>query len=214
MGQSVMWGLARVSSTGQNPERQWDALLKFGVNFRHIKSDYESGKDFNRKEFLSLIGTDEVAPVMRAGDCLVVTSLDRLGRNYSEIRQYWQYITEVLKCDIVILDMPLLDTRETENNSLDRKFMCDLILQILSYVAEKERINIRERQRQGIDLALSQGKPYGRPRAAVPNNFMEVASRWAKGEITAAAAMKLLGMSRSLFYKHVKNRNIIKDTQQ
>jgi len=204
-----MWGYARVSSSGQNPARQWEALSAYGIDERHIKTDEQSGKDFNRREFLSLVGTESSAPAMRAGDCLVVMSLDRLGRNYEEIRKWWQFITGDLYCDIVVLDMPLLDTRE-RSDSLDKKFIADLVLQILSYVSEKERNSIRERQAQGIALALAEGKPYGRPRVVIPDNFTEIVERWQSGDITAVSAMKTLGMSRSMFYNRVKSAEMNK----
>jgi len=208
-----MWGYARVSSSNQNPDRQLNALFDFGIDFRNIRVDEESGKDFNRRAFMSLVGTEETAPIMREGDCLVVQSIDRLGRNYEEIRKWWAYIINDLQCNIVVLDMPLLDTRENGNNNLDRRFMCDLILQILSYVAEKERENIRTRQRQGIDLCLSHGKPYGRPKIPVPDNFSIIAKQWKNGEITAVKAMKTLGISRSVFYRLIKEKAIKKEAK-
>ena len=156
MGDAEIWGYARVSSTSQNLDRQLEQLRAYGIDERHIKTEKQSGKDFQRPAFLSLVGTETVAASMRAGDTLVICSLDRLGRNYSEIQRWWQYITKELGCGIVVLDMPLLCTNDGEN-SLDRSFMADSVLQILSYVAEKERIAIHERQRQGIEVAKAQG---------------------------------------------------------
>ena len=156
MGDTEIWGYARVSSTAQNLDRQLEQLRAYGIDERHIKTEKQSGKDFQRPAFLSLVGTETVAASMRAGDTLVICSLDRLGRNYSEIQRWWQYITKELGCGIVVLDMPLLCTNDGEN-SLDRSFMADSVLQILSYVAEKERIAIHERQRQGIEVAKAQG---------------------------------------------------------
>jgi len=209
MAESVLWGYARVSSKSQNPERQKEKLLEYGVDERHIKIDYESGKDFNRSQFLSLVGTKDVAPNMRAGDCLVILSIDRLGRNYEEIRKYWQRITVDMECDISVIDMPLLDTQKRDGN-LDSRFVSDLVLQILSYVAEKERDNIRERQRQGIDRTLREGKPYGRPKTAVPENFNMIDTQWANGDITAVKAMSDLGLSKSVFYALINERCIVK----
>ena len=205
MEASVKWGYARVSSTSQKLDRQLEQLRAYGVDERHIKTEKQSGKDFERAEFLSLVGTDEVAPSMRAGDCLVVCSLDRLGRNYMEILHWWQRITQELKCDIIVLDMPLLNTGGEGN--LDKNFIADLVLQILSYIAEKERIAIHERQRQGIEAAQAKGVKFGRPRIQKPEGFDKVAAKWRGGEITATAAMRLLKLSKYSFYKLTKEEN-------
>lgn len=199
---SVSWGYARVSSSSQRLDRQLEQLRAYGIDERHIKTEKQSGKDFERAEFLSLVGTDEVAPSMRAGDCLVVCSLDRLGRNYSEILHWWRYITQNLKCSIVVLDMPVLNTGG--DSSLDKNFVADLVLQILSYVAEKERLAIRERQKQGVAAAQERGVKFGRPRVRKPDGFDEVAAKWRNGEITAIAAMRTLGLSKYGFYKLIK----------
>lgn len=198
-----LWGYARVSSESQNLDRQIEMLKAHGVEDRYIKTEKKSGKDFERPEFLSLVGTDTVAPSMREGDCLVICSLDRLGRNYNEIQYYWKHITQELKCDIVVLDMPMLDTRG-EEGSLDKRFVADLVLQILSYVAEKERISIHTRQRQGIDAAKAKGIKFGRPEKMKPEGFDEIADKWRRGEITATAAMGKLKLSRYSFYKFIK----------
>lgn len=205
MEDSVKWGYARVSSTSQKLDRQLEQLRAYGIDERHIKTEKQSGKDFERAEFLSLVGTDEVAPSMRSGDCLVVCSLDRLGRNYAEIQRWWKYITQDLKCSIVVLDMPVLNTGGEGN--LDKNFIADLVLQILSYVAEKERLAIRERQRQGIEAAQAKGVKFGRPRVRKPEGFDEVAAKWRNREITATAAMSLLGLSKYSFYKLIKEEN-------
>lgn len=207
MENAKMWGYARVSSTSQNLDRQVTALSEYGIEERQILQEQQSGKDFNRPVFMSLVGTDRTAPLLRAGDCLVVVSLDRLGRNYEEIRRWWQYITTELQCDIVILDMPLLDTRCADGN-LDKRFVADLVLQILSYVSEKERLSIRERQRQGIDAAKARGVKLGRKRIPKPEGFEAVAQRWRRNEITAVAAMKELNISKHTFYRLVKEEEI------
>ena len=204
MMKSVVWGYARVSSTAQNLDRQLEQLRAYGIEERHIKTEKQSGKDFERPEFLSLVGTDTVAASMRSGDTLVICSLDRLGRNYSEIQRWWQYIiTKELGCGIVVLDMPLLCTKDGEN-SLDRSFIADLFLQILSYVAEKERIAIHERQRQGIEVAKAQGVRFGRPKTRKPDRFDEIAEQWKKREITAVEAMRILGVKKHSFYRLAK----------
>lgn len=193
-------GYVRVSSKDQNEARQISALLNFGISERDIYIDKQSGKDFNRTQYQVLLNN------IRSGDLVVFLSLDRMGRNYTEIQEQWKYITTTLGADIKILDMPLLDTRE-EGNSLDRRFMCDLILQILAYVAEKERANIRSRQAQGIASAKSNNVKFGRPIISRPENWDEVYSLWQSGQITATTAMKQLGLKRSTFYKLAKEIN-------
>ncbi|MDL2293854.1 recombinase family protein [Ruminococcaceae bacterium OttesenSCG-928-D13] len=198
----MTYGYARVSSTDQNLDRQIEALKAEGIDERHILCDKASGKDFDRKAYNSLVGTADTAPMLREGDLLIILSLDRLGRNYSEIRGQWEHITNGLKADIKVLDMPLLDT-STSSDNLDRRFMADLVLQILSYVAEKERLSIRERQAQGIAAAKAAGKPLGRPRAEYPAEWEKYYTAWQGGEITATKAMEELGMKRTTFYKLV-----------
>ena len=210
----MMYGYARVSTDDQNLNRQLNELRKIIPEERNIIRDEESGKDFNRKGYNSLVGTAEVAPRLREGDLLVICSIDRLGRNYTEIKQQWDYITNTLKANIKVLYMPLLDTSTNLNdNSLDKHFMADLVLQILAYVAEKERENIRKRQRQGIDVmpivngkkvSAKTGRATGRPNATYPDNWQEVYSEWKSGAITAAAAMVKLGIKKTTFYKLVK----------
>ena len=202
---SVDWGYARVSSASQKLDRQLELLRSFGIDERHLKTEKQSGKDFERSVFLSLVGTEDVAPSMRAGDRLVVCSLDRLGRNYAEIQRWWKYITQDLKCDIVVLDMPVLNTGG--EGGLDKNFIADLVLHILSYVAEKERLAIRERQRQGILSAQEKGVKFGRPRIQKPDGFDEVVDKWRNGEITATAARHSLGLSKYSFYKLIKEEN-------
>lgn len=198
-----IFGYARVSTTDQNLDRQLLQLKEVVKNDRFIITDKESGKDFNRKGYNSLVGTENNAPLLRSGDLLVITSLDRLGRNYTEIRQQWEYITHTIKADIQVLDMPLLNTAAAENN-LDKRFIADLVLQILSYTAEKERANIRKRQREGIETAKKQGKTLGRPKATYPTQWEEVYTQWQNKAITATVAMQMLSMTRTTFYKLVK----------
>ena len=139
----------------------------------------------------------------------VIISLDRLGRNYSEIRSQWEHITQTLQADIKVLDMPLLDTTAA-NGTLDGRFIADLVLQILSYTAEKERENIRKRQRQGIDIAKAQGKHLGRPQAEYPTEWDQIYNQWQDGDITATKAMELLDMKRTTFYKLAKEYKLQK----
>lgn len=200
-----VFGYGRVSSQDQNEERQIDALLKAGVDERDIFIDKKSGKDFDREQYKAMVSR------LREGDLVIILSLDRLGRNYTEIQKEWQYMTQEIKADIKILDMPLLDT-STSTDNLDRRFIADLVLQILSYTAEKERENIRKRQREGIALmkevdgqkiSLRTGRPTGRPRAVKPDNWNEVYTRWVNKELTAVKAMEILGLKPNTFYKFV-----------
>ena len=197
MSEIRIHGYARVSSKEQNETRQLIELREFGITDRDIYIDKQSGKDFNRIEYQRLLN------VLRKGDLLVVQSIDRLGRNYSDIQEQWRYITNELEVNIKVLDMPLLDTRATDDN-LDNRFIADLVLQILSYVAQKERDNIRRRQAQGIVNAKAQGTVFGRPRITYPDNWREVYQLWCNKEITAKKAMELTGLKRNTFYKFVK----------
>ena len=199
----MIYGYARVSSTDQNLERQLRMLREYISDDRYIITDKASGKDFNRKGYNSLVGTENTAPMLHSGDMLIITSLDRLGRNYNEIREQWQHITYNLDVDIKVLDMPLLDTSQG-SDSLDRRFIVDLVLQILSYTAEKERENIKKRQQQGIEAAKASGKYLGRPKAKFPNNWEDTYNEWKSGSITAVQAMELLGLKKTTFYSLLK----------
>ena len=192
------FGYIRVSSKDQNEERQIVSMKEFGISERDIYIDKQSGKDFNRTQYQIMLNN------IRENDLVVFLSLDRMGRNYSEIQEQWRHITHELKADIKILDMDLLDTRGTQDNSLDRKFICDLTLQILAYVAEKERINIRARQEQGIAAARAKNVKFGRPKSPKPDNWNEVINQWKNGNITAKHAMDILNLKRSTFYTQVK----------
>lgn len=196
----VVYGYARVSSKDQNLDRQIVQLKNCGIEERNILCDKASGKTFERKSWNSLVGSDTNAPLLREGDLLVVVSLDRLGRNYQEIRTQWQHITQEIQADIKVLDMPLLDTSRS-NNSLDARFVADLVLQILSYTAEKERLSIRERQAQGVAAAKAKGKRFGRPAVEFPEDWDEVYADWKAGKMTAVAAMERVGLKRTTFYK-------------
>ena len=186
----------RVSTKEQNADRQIKAAKDFGIDDRDIYIDKKSGKDFDREQYQILKGQ------LREGDLLVILSIDRLGRNYDQIIAEWRDIIS-LGCDIVVLDMPILDTRNTDGG-LTKRFISDLFLQILSYVSEQERENIRSRQRQVIEIARSLGKYKGRKPIDVPN-FQEVYTEWRRGSITARKAMELLGgIKPNTFYRRVK----------
>jgi DNA invertase Pin-like site-specific DNA recombinase len=203
------YGYARVSSKEQNETRQVEELAAFGIDRRNIKVDKISGKTFDRKAYNALVGTEEAEAELRAGDLFVVSSIDRLGRNYSEIRAQWAHITQAIGADIVVLDMPLLNTRQGYD-TLDARFVADLVLQLLSYCAEKERLSINSRIRQGIDcmpivggrrVSSKTGRPTGRPPAVYPENWQEVYSLWKTDYITAVEAMARLSLKKNTFYK-------------
>ncbi len=201
----MIYGYARVSANDQSLDRQLMMLREYISEERYIIIDKATGKDFKRKGYNTLVGTSDTAPLLHEGDLLIVTSLDRLGRNYTEIKEQWSLITNTLKVDIKILEMPLLDTSQTAD-TLDKKFIIDLVLQILSYTAEKERENIKERQRQGIAAARAKGKSLGRPKVEYPDNWDEVYISWKNGKITAVQAMNELNMKRTTFYNLIKRK--------
>ena len=190
-----MFFYGRVSSKEQNEERQLHQARELGIDERDIYIDKKSGKDFDREQYQLL------KRQLRPSDILFISSIDRLGRNYDLILSEYRSIVD-MGCDIVVLDMPLLDTRNTEGG-LTKKFISDLFLQVMSYVAEQERLNIRARQRQGIDIAKANGKFKGRKRID-RENFAEVYSTWKTGEITARQAMNILNLKPNTFYRRVK----------
>jgi len=192
-----IFGYARVSTADQNEARQIEALKQAGVDERFIFMDKQSGKDFNRNEYNVLIRA------LREGDTLIIKSIDRLGRNYNEIIDQWKTITKELKANIKVLDLPLLDTTQNTKD-LTGTFISDIVLQILSYVAETERLNIRQRQAEGIRLAKEGGKRLGRPQTPFPPNFDDVYESWKREDITATRAMEKLGLKRTTFYRLVK----------
>lgn len=209
----VIWGYARVSSDTQTLDRQIKILKEYGIDDRHIITDKASGKNFNRKGYNQLVGTETSAAALRKDDLLVICSLDRLGRNYTEIRNQWEYITTVLKADIKVLDMPLLDTSADSASNLDKRFIADLVLQILSYTAQKEREYNHKRQEQGYaampvingkKVSVKTGKPVGRPEITFPDDWSEIYTAWKNKKITAVQAMKELNLTKSIFYKLVK----------
>ena len=191
-----IFGYARVSSKEQNEERQLVAFKEYGIDERDIYIDKQSGKDFNRENYITL------KHILRENDLLVIKSIDRLGRNYNQIIDEWKDITKNIKADIVVIDMPLLDTRK--NKDLLGTFISDLVLQILSYVAEQERRFINQRQLEGINAALANGVKFGRPKIEKPQDFDVVVSRWKNKDIKSKEAMELLGLKPNTFYNMVK----------
>ena len=192
-----VFGYARVSSKEQNEERQINAFKDFNIDERDIYVDKQSGKDFNRENYLIL------KHILRENDLLVIKSIDRLGRNYNMIIEEWKDITKNIKADIVVIDMHLLDTRN--NKDLLWTFISDLVLQILSYVAEQERSFIKLRQKEGIENALKKGVKFGRPKIEKPSNYDEVMSKWKDKKIKSKEAMELLGLKNNTFYNLIKN---------
>ncbi|MBQ6523787.1 MAG: recombinase family protein [Atopobiaceae bacterium] len=188
------YGYARVSSKEQNLNRQIDALTEFGLSPRRIYSDKASGKDFNRPQYRRLLRRIE------HGDTIVIKSIDRLGRNYEEIIQEWRRITKTKGVYIVVLDMPLLDTRDRPDN-VTGVFIADIVLQLLSYVAQVERENIRQRQAEGIAAAKARGVKFGRPAIERPGNFDEVMALFRQKTITRKKASEMLRVSPSTFDK-------------
>lgn len=191
-----IFGYVRVSSKEQNEDRQLIAFKEFGIDERDIYIDKQSGKDFNREQY------NVLKHILRENDVLVIKSIDRLGRNYNMIIDEWKDITKNIKADIVVLDMPLLDTRN--NKDLLGTFISDLILQILSYVAEQERIFIRQRQKEGIAAAKNNNVKFGRPKIEKPQNFDIVVNKWKNKEIKTKEAIEILGLKPNTFYNLVK----------
>ena len=190
---TILKGYARVSSVNQNEDRQLIELIKYGVEERHIYIDKQSGKDFQRPAYTRMFKG------LKEGDILVIKSIDRLGRNYHEIQDEWKKITQKKKADIVVLDMPLLDTARSKD--LLGTFIADLVLQLLSFVAENERINIRQRQAEGIAAAKQRGVRFGRPPIPVPDNFEENYRLWKDKKITAKQAAERCELPLWAFYK-------------
>lgn len=188
------YGYIRVSTKEQNELRQVIALQEFGVKRKNIYIDKWSGKDFDRPGYQKLLKK------MRAGDVIVVKSIDRFGRNYEEIKKQWNRLTGEMKVDIVVLDMPLLDTRKKDKD-LTGTFVADLVFQILSYVAELERENIRQRQAEGIAAAKAKGVRFGKTAMEIPERFYYLKKEYNKGTISARAAAKELGVAHSTFLK-------------
>ena len=191
----AVYGYVRVSTQSQREDRQLAAMREYGVATNRIVVEKQSGKDFDRPGYQSLLRQ------LRAGDTLVVKSLDRLGRDYAEIQEQWRIITKERGVTVVVLDMPLLNTRE--HTELVGQLISDLVLQLLSFVAQTERESIRERQREGIDAAKARGVRFGRPRAELPEGFEDTVAAWRRGEYTAQEAAQRLGVSRGTFFRRV-----------
>lgn len=193
----MIYGYVRVSSITQNIDRQMQEMFEQGLVKKQIYVDKQSGKDFNRANYQRL------KKKLKKNDLLIIKSIDRLGRNYEMIIQEWQSITKVIEADILVLDFPLLDTR-IENENLVGRFISDIVLQVLSFVAQNERENIRKRQAEGIRIAKAKGIHMGRPRMKLPDNFKDIVDKYHNKQITNVFAAKTLNMSRTTFLKYSK----------
>lgn len=193
------YGYIRVSTKEQNPERQYQALEKIGVDKKNIYEDKMSGHNFARPAYKRMIKK------MKRNDVLVIKSIDRLGRNYSEILEQWRILTKEKKIDIQVIDMPLLNT-DSKTEGLTGTFISDLVLQILAYVAETERSFIKQRQAEGIAIAKAKGVQFGRGRKEMPEEFENYYKKWKEGEISVREAGKILGISHTTFYRRCKEK--------
>lgn len=200
----MIYGYVRVSSNDQNEDRQLIELKELKILEQNFFIDKQSGKDFNRPQYIKLL------KVLKKGDLLYVKSIDRLGRNYKEILEQWQKLTKEMEVDVVVLDMPLLDTRTAKD--LLGTFIADLVLQVLSFVAQNERENIKKRQEEGIKAAKLRGVKFGRPTIPVPENFELLVERWEHGEISVDYVARKSKMSESTFYRRL--RELRKNTKQ
>ncbi len=195
------YGYIRVSTREQNEERQIIALREYGILPEHIYMDKQSGKDFNRRNYQKMVRT------VKNGDLIVVKSIDRLGRNYEEILEQWRILTKEKHADICVLDFPLLDTRSRAGEAdLTGRLVSDLVLQILAYVAQKEREFIRQRQAEGIAAAKARQVRFGRRPIPVPENYEQLRLRWTAGEISAREAAAELGISHTTFLNWAKQK--------
>ena len=195
----MIYAYIRVSTKQQNIDRQYEEIKALNIDDKYIYIDKESGKDFDRTKYQKLIKK------LKKDDLLIIKSIDRLGRNYQMILEEWARITKTIGADIKVLDMPLLDTR-IEGKNLVGKFISDIVLQVLSFVAENERINIKQRQTEGIRIAKEKGVKFGRPKVKLPVNANEILNKYINKEITNIEAAKLIGVSRGTFFRLVKER--------
>lgn len=197
----MIYAYIRVSTKQQKIDRQYEEIKTLNIEDKYIYIDKESGKDFNRTNYQRLIKK------IKKDDLLVIKSIDRLGRNYHMILEEWTRITKTIGADIKVLDMPLLDTR-IEGKNLVGKFISDIVLQVLSFVAENERNNIRERQMEGIRIAKEKGVKFGRPKAVTPPNTNDIIDKYINHELTNVKAASLIGISRGTFFRLVKERKL------
>lgn len=196
-----VYGYVRVSSTDQNEDRQLIALSEAGVADENIYIDKQSGKNFERPQYKRMIKK------LKSGDLLYILSIDRLGRNYEEIQRQWRVLTKDIGVDICVIDMPLLDTRNGKD--LMGTFIADLVLQILSFVAQSERENIKKRQAEGIAAAKANGVKFGRPEINVPDGFGKIIKEWEQKRLPFTEALKLCNMSEATFYRRLREYRLL-----
>lgn len=199
----MIYAYIRVSTKHQNIDRQYEEIKALDIDDKYIYIDKESGKDFDRTKYQKLIKK------LKKDDLLIIKSIDRLGRNYHMILEEWSRITKTIGADIKVLDMPLLDTR-IEGKNLVGKFISDIVLQVLSFVAENERTNIRQRQAEGVRIAKEKGVKFGRPKAILPLNTNDILNKYINKELTNIEAAKLIGVSRGTFFRLVKEKKSLK----
>lgn len=199
--ENTIYGYVRVSSTDQNEGRQMIALSEAGVPKKNIYMDKMSGKDFERPQYQKLLKK------LKSGDLLYILSIDRLGRNYEEIQKQWRIITKEKNVDICVIDMPLLDTRQGKD--LMGTFIADLVLQILSFVAQSERENIKKRQAEGIAAAKAKGVRFGRPEKNVPDNFAALIKLWEQKKLPLSEVLEQCNMSEATFYRRLREYRLL-----
>lgn len=198
-----IFGYVRVSSVDQNEDRQMAAMRQAGVEKSNIYMDKQSGRDFKRPGYL------EMTEKLKKGDLLYILSIDRLGRDYKEVQEQWRLLTKEIGIDICVIDMPLLDTRRGKD--LMGTFIADLVLQILSFVAESERNNIKKRQEQGIAAAKAKGVKFGRPKVEMPQEFPKIVEEWERKEISFCEALEKSGLSQATFYRKLKKYRMARE---
>ncbi len=201
-----VYGYVRISSTDQNEDRQIDAMESCAVPQKNVYVDKISGKDFNRPQYRKLV------TMLQPGDLLYILSIDRLGRNYEEVQEQWRILTKEIGVDVCVIDMPLLDTRNGKD--LMGTFIADLVLQILSFVAQNERENIRKRQEEGIAAAKARGVRFGRPEAEFPEDYRKIMAEWEKRRITTKEAVNQCGVSRATFYRRITEQDIRRERRE
>lgn len=198
---TTIYGYIRVSTHEQNEDRQRIVMNELSVPKQNIFMDKQSGKDFNRPQYKKLVKK------LRPGDLLYIKSIDRLGRNYSEILEQWRVLIKEKGIDIVVLDMPLLDTRRGKD--LMGTFLSDIVLQVLSFVAENERVNIRQRQREGIMAAKRRGIRFGRPNVPLPEDFQDIVAEWEAGRLSFREALARSGLTEATFYRRLREYRLV-----
>ena len=201
MKRSMVYGYVRVSTREQNEARQMEAMRELRIPEENIYIDKQSGKDFDRPAYVRLKAR------LRPGDTLYILSLDRLGRNYYEVLEQWRILTKIKKVGMVVIDMPLLDTRE-RGKDLTGMFVSDMVLQVLSYVAQNERETMRRRQAEGIRAARARGVRFGRPKKEIADNFEDIVARWRRKEITFKEALAESGMGNTRFFYTIRERGL------